>query len=54
LSVGLLTRVFPADFVDQVIAEAGRTEQRHRTLVALGDPAYQFPSKPPIEGGEGT
>ncbi|MGO4649502.1 transposase domain-containing protein, partial [Nocardia sp. 2YAB30] len=30
VSVGLLTRVFPADVVDDVIAAAGRTQQRHR------------------------
>ncbi len=34
VSVGLLTRVFPADVVDEVIAEAGRTQQRHRALPA--------------------
>jgi hypothetical protein len=34
VSVGLLTRVFPADVVDEVIAETGRTEQRHRSLPA--------------------
>jgi hypothetical protein len=34
VSVGLLTRVFPADVVDEVIAEVGRTEQRHRSLPA--------------------
>jgi hypothetical protein len=34
VSVGLLTRVFPPDVVDAVIAEAGRTEQRHRSLPA--------------------
>jgi hypothetical protein len=34
VSVGLLTRVFPPDVVDEVIAEAGRTEQRHRLLPA--------------------
>jgi len=32
--VGLLTRVFPAEIVDQVIADAGRTEQRNRSLPA--------------------
>ena len=32
--MGLLTRVFPAEVVDAVIAEAGRTEQRHRSLPA--------------------
>jgi hypothetical protein len=34
VSVGVLTRVFPPDLVDEVIAEAGRTEQRNRTLPA--------------------
>ena len=34
VSVGVLTRVFPAEVVDEVIAEAGRTEQRHRLLPA--------------------
>ena len=34
VSVGLLTRVFPADVVDAVIAESGRTEQRRRALPA--------------------
>jgi hypothetical protein len=34
VSVGVLTRVFPADLVDEVIAEAGRTQQRHRALPA--------------------
>ena len=34
VSVGLLTRVFPPDVVDEVIAESGRTEQRHRSLPA--------------------
>jgi hypothetical protein len=34
VSVGLLTRVFPADVVDAVIAEAGRTEVRQRALPA--------------------
>ncbi len=32
--MGVLTRVFPPDLVDEVIAEAGRTEQRHRLLPA--------------------
>jgi len=32
--VGLLTRVFPPDVVDAVIAECGRTEQRSRTMTA--------------------
>jgi hypothetical protein len=34
VSVGLLTRVFPAGVVDEVIADAGRTEQRNRSLPA--------------------
>jgi hypothetical protein len=34
VSVGLLTRVFPPDVVDEVIAAAGRTEQRNRSLPA--------------------
>jgi Insertion element 4 transposase N-terminal/Transposase DDE domain len=34
VSVGVLTRVFPPELVDEVIAGAGRTEQRSRTLPA--------------------
>jgi len=34
VSVGLLTRVFPPDLVDEVIAGVGRTEQRNRSLPA--------------------
>ncbi len=34
VSVGVLTRVFPPDVVDEVIAAAGRTEQRNRLLPA--------------------
>jgi hypothetical protein len=34
VSVGLLTRVFPPDVVDEVIAQTGRKEQRHRSLPA--------------------
>jgi len=34
VSVGVLTRVFPPGLVDEVIAGAGRTEQRHRALAA--------------------
>jgi len=34
VSVGVLTRVFPPDVVDEVIAKAGRTEKRNRTLPA--------------------
>lgn len=32
--MGVLTRTFPPDLVDEVIAEAGRTEVRHRVLPA--------------------
>ena len=34
VSVGVLTRVFPPGLVDEVIAAASRTEQRHRSLPA--------------------
>lgn len=34
VSVGVLTRTFPPDLVDEVIAVAGRTEVRHRALPA--------------------
>ena len=34
VSVGVLTRAFPPELVDEVIAVAGRTEQRHRSLPA--------------------
>ena len=34
VSVGVLTKVFPPDVVDAVIAECGRTEQRRRSLPA--------------------
>src|SRR3954452_19470211 len=34
VSVGVLTRVFPPELVDEVIAEVGRTEQRSRSLPA--------------------
>ena len=34
VSVGVLTRTFPPALVDEVIAEAGRTELRHRSLPA--------------------
>ncbi|MDF3285554.1 IS4 family transposase [Gordonia sp. N1V] len=34
VSVGVLTRTFPPDVVDEVIAAAGRTEVRHRALPA--------------------
>lgn len=34
VSVGVLTRTFPVELVDEVIGGAGRTEQRHRSLPA--------------------
>jgi hypothetical protein len=34
ISIGVLTRVFPPDLVDRVVAEAGRVEQRQRLLPA--------------------
>ncbi len=34
VSVGVLTRTFPPGLVDEVIAEAGKKEQRHRSLPA--------------------
>lgn len=34
VSVGVLTRTFPPELVDEVVAECGRTEQRHRSLPA--------------------
>jgi hypothetical protein len=34
ISIGVLTRVFPPDLVDRVIAQAGRGERRHRLLPA--------------------
>jgi len=34
ISIGVLTRVFPPELVDRVVADAGRTEVRHRLLPA--------------------
>ncbi len=34
ISIGVLTRVFPPELVDRVVAEAGRGEVRHRLLPA--------------------
>jgi len=34
VSVGVLTRVFPPELVDEVIESAGRTQMRHRSLPA--------------------
>jgi hypothetical protein len=34
ISIGVLTRVFPPELLDAVVAEAGRAERRHRLLPA--------------------
>jgi hypothetical protein len=34
ISIGVLTRVFPPELIDKIVAETGRTEQRHRLLPA--------------------
>jgi Insertion element 4 transposase N-terminal len=34
ISIGVLTRVFPPELVDRVVAEAGRSERRQRLLPA--------------------
>lgn len=34
ISIGVLTRVFPPELVDRVVAASGRTERRHRLLPA--------------------
>jgi hypothetical protein len=34
--VGVLTRVFSPNLIDEVIEAAGRTKQRHRSLPARG------------------
>jgi Insertion element 4 transposase N-terminal len=34
VSIGVLTRVFPAELVDGIVDEAGRREQRQRLLPA--------------------
>src|SRR6266545_1418218 len=34
ISLGVLTRVFPPELIDQVVADAGRKETRHRLLPA--------------------
>ncbi len=34
ISIGVLTGLFPPELVDRVVAEAGRTERRHRLLPA--------------------
>ena len=34
ISIGVLTRTYPPELVDRVVAETGRTEARHRLLPA--------------------
>lgn len=34
IALGVLTRAFPPELVDEVVAECGRVEQRHRLLPA--------------------
>lgn len=34
ISIGVLTRTYPPELVDRIVAEAGRTEERHRLLPA--------------------
>ncbi|HMC04823.1 MAG TPA: transposase domain-containing protein, partial [Actinomycetota bacterium] len=34
ISLGVLTRVFPPDLVDRVVADSGGTQVRHRLLPA--------------------
>ncbi|MEW1913759.1 transposase domain-containing protein, partial [Kitasatospora sp. NPDC085895] len=34
IALGVLTRAFPSELVDEVVAECGRVEQRHRLLPA--------------------
>lgn len=34
ISIGVLTRVFPPELIDEVVAQAGRAERRHRLLPA--------------------
>ena len=34
VSIGVLTRVFPPELVDEVIEASGRMQQRHRALPA--------------------
>jgi hypothetical protein len=62
ISVGVLTRVFPPELVDAVVAEAGRREQRQRLLPArvvvyyvlalalFADSAYEEVMRQLVEG----
>ncbi len=62
ISIGVLTRVFPPDVVDRVVAEAGRREQRQRLLPArvvvyyvlamalFGDSSYEEVMRQLVEG----
>ncbi|MFB7669692.1 transposase domain-containing protein [Kitasatospora sp. NPDC056138] len=36
IALGVLTRVFPPELVDEVVADCGRVERRHRLLPARG------------------
>ena len=62
ISIGVLTRVFPPELVDAVVAEAGRREQRQRLLPArvvvyyvlalalFADSAYEEVMRQLVEG----
>ncbi len=50
VSVGVLTRVFPPGLVDEVIAEVGRTERRHRSLPARVMAYFSEPPRVWISG----
>ncbi|MGH2873523.1 MAG: IS4 family transposase [Solirubrobacteraceae bacterium] len=62
ISIGVLTRVFPAELVDSVVAEAGRRERRQRLLPArvvvyyvlalalFADSAYEEVMRQLVEG----
>jgi hypothetical protein len=64
ISIGVLTRVFPPELVDAVVAEAGRREQRQRLLPArvvvyyvlalalFADSAYEEVMRQLVEGLE--
>jgi hypothetical protein len=40
ITIGVLTATFPPALVDRVVAETGRTEQRHRLLPARWWPTW--------------
>ncbi len=60
ISVGVLTRVFPPELVDQVVADVGRAERRQRLLPArvvicyvmalFADYAYEEVMRQLVEG----